>query len=39
MGTFANRQTTHVAALVGTAVVLLLNLFLVVQTFAGASLS
>jgi manganese transport protein len=36
MGAFANRKTTHVAALVGTAVVLLLNLFLVVQTFAGA---
>src|SRR5215467_6878782 len=37
MGAFANRKTTHVAALVGTAVVLLLNLFLVVQIFAGAS--
>jgi manganese transport protein len=36
MGAFANRKTTHVAALVGTAAVLLLNLFLVVQTFAGA---
>jgi manganese transport protein len=34
MGAFANRKTTHLAALTGTAVVLLLNLFLVVQTFA-----
>jgi manganese transport protein len=34
MGAFANRKATHLAALVGTAVVLLLNLFLVVQTFA-----
>jgi manganese transport protein len=34
MGVFANRKATHLAALLGTAVVLLLNLFLVVQTFA-----
>jgi manganese transport protein len=38
MGAFANRKVTQVAALTGTAVVLLLNLFLVVQTFAGAGL-
>jgi manganese transport protein len=34
MGVFANRKATHLAALFGTVVVLLLNLFLVVQTFA-----
>jgi manganese transport protein len=34
MGAFANSKATHLAALIGTAVVLLLNLFLVVQTFA-----
>jgi manganese transport protein len=34
MGAFANRKATHVAALFGTTTVLLLNLFLVVQTFA-----
>ena len=34
MGAFANHKATHLAAVVGTAVVLLLNLFLVVQTFA-----
>jgi manganese transport protein len=39
MGAFANRKATHLAALVGAAVVLLLNLFLLVQTFAGAGLT
>jgi manganese transport protein len=34
MGAFANSKATHLVALVGTALVLLLNLFLVVQTFA-----
>jgi manganese transport protein len=34
MGAFANSKATHLTALVGTALVLLLNLFLVVQTFA-----
>jgi manganese transport protein len=38
MGAFANRKATQLAALIGTAVVLLLNLFLLVQTFAGAGL-
>ncbi len=33
MGQFANSQLTHIAALVGTAVVLLLNIFLILQTF------
>jgi manganese transport protein len=32
MGQFANGRLTHVAALIGTAVVLLLNIFLIVQT-------
>jgi manganese transport protein len=32
MGQFANSRLTHIAALVGTAVVLLLNIFLIVQT-------
>jgi manganese transport protein len=32
MGQFANRRLTQAAALIGTAVVLLLNLFLIVQT-------
>ena len=32
MGQFANSRLTHVAALIGTAVVLLLNIFLIVQT-------
>ena len=32
MGEFANNRLTHIAALVGTAVVLLLNIFLIVQT-------
>jgi manganese transport protein len=31
MGQFANSRTTQIAALIGTAVVLLLNLFLIVQ--------
>ena len=34
MGVFANRKATHLAAVIGTAVVLLLNIFLIVQTFA-----
>jgi manganese transport protein len=38
MGAFANRKATHTAALIGTAVVLLLNIFLIVQTFALAGL-
>ena len=33
MGKFANGRLTHVAALVGTAVVLVLNIFLILQTF------
>ena len=33
MGSFANSRLTHVAALIGTAVVLLLNAFLILQTF------
>ena len=33
MGEFANGRLTHIAALVGTAVVLLLNIFLILQTF------
>ena len=33
MGSFANRPLTNVAALVGAAAVLLLNLFLILQTF------
>jgi manganese transport protein len=32
MGQFANGRLTHIAALIGTAVVLLLNIFLIVQT-------
>jgi manganese transport protein len=32
MGQFANSRLTHIAALVGTAVVLLLNICLIVQT-------
>jgi manganese transport protein len=34
MGAFANRKATHLAAVVGTTVVLLLNTFLIIQTFA-----
>jgi manganese transport protein len=34
MGAFANRRATHLAAVIGTTVVLLLNIFLIVQTFA-----
>ena len=34
MGAFANRKATHLAAVVGTTVVLLLNAFLIIQTFA-----
>jgi manganese transport protein len=33
MGRFANGRLTHLAGLVGTAVVLLLNTFLVLQIF------
>ena len=33
MGQFANSRLTQIAALVGTAVVLLLNIFLILQTF------
>ena len=33
MGQFANSRLTQVAALVGTAIVLLLNTFLILQTF------
>ena len=33
MGEFANSRLTHIAALVGTAVVLLLNIFLILETF------
>ncbi len=32
MGRFANRRPTHIAALAATAVVLLLNIFLILQT-------
>ena len=32
MGQFANSRLTHIAALIGTAVVLLLNIFLILQT-------
>src|SRR6266568_3435544 len=32
MGRFANGRLTHIAALIGTAVVLLLNIFLIIQT-------
>jgi len=32
MGAFVNGRLTRIAALVGTAVVLLLNIFLIVQT-------
>jgi manganese transport protein len=34
MGAFANSKVTHLAAIVGTTVVLLLNIILIVQTFA-----
>jgi manganese transport protein len=33
MGDFANTRLTRIAALVGTAIVLVLNLFLIVQAF------
>jgi manganese transport protein len=33
MGQFANSRLTHIAALIGTAVVLVLNIFLILQTF------
>ena len=33
MGQFANSRLTHVAALGGTAIVLVLNTFLILQTF------
>jgi manganese transport protein len=33
MGQFANSQLTHIAALFATAFVLLLNIFLIMQTF------
>jgi manganese transport protein len=36
MGSFANGRVTHIAALVATALVLLLNLFLIAQTFGVA---
>jgi manganese transport protein len=36
MGEFANSRLTQIAALVGTAVVLLLNIFLILQTFGVA---
>ena len=36
MGTFANGRLTRIAALVGTAAVLLLNIFLIVQTLGVA---
>ncbi len=36
MGAFANGRLTRIAALVGTAVVLVLNIFLIVQTFGVA---
>jgi manganese transport protein len=36
MGKFVNSRLTHVAALIGTAVVLLLNIFLILQTFGVA---
>jgi manganese transport protein len=34
MGAFANRKATHLAAVIGTTAVLLLNTFLIIQTFA-----
>ncbi len=33
MGQFANSRPTQVAALIGTGIVLLLNIFLILQTF------
>jgi manganese transport protein len=33
MGQFANTRLTQFAALIGTAAVLLLNIFLILQTF------
>jgi len=33
MGGFANGRLTHAAAIVGTVIVLLLNVFLILQTF------
>ena len=36
MGEFVNSRLTHIAALLGTAVVLLLNIFLILQTFGVA---
>ena len=33
MGAFANSRLTRVAALIGTAIVLVLNLFLIAQAF------
>jgi len=36
MGRFANGRLTHAAAIAGTAVVLLLNLFLILQTLGVA---
>jgi manganese transport protein len=33
MGQFANSRLTQVAALIGTGIVLLLNTFLILQTF------
>ena len=36
MGDFANGRLTRIAALVGTAIVLVLNLFLIAQTFGVA---
>jgi manganese transport protein len=33
MGPFANSRLTHIAALLGTALVLMLNIFLILQTF------
>jgi len=36
MGRFANGRLTNIAAIAGTAVVLLLNLFLILQTLGVA---
>jgi len=33
MGQFANNRLTQIAALIGTGIVLLLNIFLILQTF------
>jgi manganese transport protein len=36
MGQFANSRLTHIAALLGTTLVLMLNIFLILQTLGVA---